>query len=176
MSAILDAAVDGIVVIDRQGIMLEFNHAAESIFGFTRAEAIGQGDLTDTQCPIRIRPTTTSTSTSIESKSPRIIGIGREVAGRRKDGSVFPLDLAVNEITLGNEINFVRICRDITEAGPKHPVARGEPETALRVVGRTRRSPRRCATSRAGSSGSTRRPSTSGGSIAIGSSAPRSTN
>ncbi|MCA9754803.1 MAG: PAS domain S-box protein [Candidatus Eisenbacteria bacterium] len=114
LSAILDATVDGIIVIDRRGIMLEYNHAAERIFGFSREEALGQNVSMLMPDPDRSRHDG-YVDRYIETKSPRIIGIGREVTGRRKDGSTFPLDLAVNEITLENELNFVGICRDITE-------------------------------------------------------------
>lgn len=111
---ILDSAVDGIITIDQLGIVKSFNHSAVRIFGYQASEVIGQNvkmlmpspysDLHDNYLK-HYRDT----------GERKIIGVGREVLGRRKDGSTFPLDLAVSEMDMDGERLFTGIVRDITE-------------------------------------------------------------
>ena len=114
LSAILDAAVDGIILIDDRGIIQEFNRAAELTFGYSQKEAIGENVSILMPEPDRSRHDA-YISQYKESREARIIGVGREVMGRRKDGSLFPLELSVGEIQLDEGLNFVGILRDITE-------------------------------------------------------------
>lgn len=113
-SAILDAAVDGIILIDRQGCIQEFNRAAERIFGYSREETLGRNVSMLMPEPDRSRHDS-YVSNYVETRRPRIIGIGREVTGLRKDGNEFPLDLSVGEITTDEGPAFVGILRDISE-------------------------------------------------------------
>jgi two-component system, LuxR family, sensor kinase FixL len=112
--ALLDAAVDAIVVIDHRGHVEAFNSAAETIFGFSAAEILG------TNVSVLMPQPHSSEHDSyihdyIDSGNAKIIGIGREVLGKRKDGSVLPIVLSVGEISTNDRPKFVGIIRDITE-------------------------------------------------------------
>jgi PAS domain S-box-containing protein len=112
--ALLDSAVDAIISIDERGLVRTFNPAAERMFGYVAAEVIGRNVSTLMPPPYReqhdsyiARYLTTGHRT--------IIGIGREVVGRRKDGTVFPVELSVAEARLGDWRVFVGTIRDLTE-------------------------------------------------------------
>lgn len=112
--AIVDNLVDGIVTINEKGIVETFSPAAERVFGYRAEEIVGQSVNL-------LMPEPYSSQHDhyiaryLESGEPRIIGIGREVIGKRKDNSTFPLDLAVNEMHSRGRRLFVGITRDITE-------------------------------------------------------------
>ncbi len=97
IQAIVDTATDGIITIDHDGLVDSFNPAAETLFGYTAREVIGRNVS-------MLMPQPYSTEHDgyiaryLETGQARIVGIGREVVGRRKDGSVFPMELAVTEI------------------------------------------------------------------------------
>lgn len=111
--AIVDTVVDGIITIDAQGVVETFNPAAERIFGYTAAEVIGRN--VNMLMP---EPYSTQHDGYLEhyraTGEARIIGTMRTVEGRRKDGSSFPLELAVNRMQLGGGVFFTGIVRDIT--------------------------------------------------------------
>ena len=113
-SAILDNVVDGIITINKRGIIQTFNRAAEQIFGYQAAEVIGANVQVLMPEPFHGEHPQYIQS-YLKSGSAKIIGIGREVVGKRKDGSDFPMDLAVSEVQLGDRRGFVGITRDITE-------------------------------------------------------------
>lgn len=112
--AILDTAADGIITIDERGVVESYNAAAERVFGWTAAEVIGRN--VSMLMPL---PYTESHDSFIKaylrSGDPKLIGRGREVQGRRKDGVTFPMDLAVSETAVGDRRTFTGIVRDITE-------------------------------------------------------------
>jgi two-component system, LuxR family, sensor kinase FixL len=111
--AIVDSAVDGIVVIDAGGRVETFNPAAEKMFGYTAAEVIGHN--VDMLMPSPYREEhDTYVSRYLATGHAKVIGIGREVQGRRKDGSVFPLHLSVGQITIGGERRFTGILHDLS--------------------------------------------------------------
>jgi len=109
--AILDTAADGIVTMDEHGNVQSFNPAAERIFGYRAAEVVGQHVAMLIPAPDDA-PEAGYLTIHLDSDDERGAGIGREVVGRRKDGSTFPLDLAVSESQGGV---FTSIVRDITE-------------------------------------------------------------
>jgi len=112
--AILNNVIDGIITIDDAGTILRFNPAAEKIFGYTHEEAIGQNVTILMPEPHRSQHNIYIKNYLTTGKA-KIIGIGREVQGRRKDGSLFPLDLAVGEMRLDGKRMFTGVLRDISD-------------------------------------------------------------
>jgi PAS domain S-box-containing protein len=114
LRAILDTAVEGIITIDERGIIESFNQAAEKFFGYTAAEAIGQNVKMLMPEPFRHQHDGYIKNYH-STGDAKIIGIGREVMGRRKDGSVFPMDLSVSEVRLADARVFAGFVRDISQ-------------------------------------------------------------
>lgn len=112
--AILDNMVDGIITIDQVGIIQSFTPAAEHIFGYTPDEVMGRNIKMLMPNPHRDAHDTYLSNYQTTGVA-RIIGIGREVEGQRKDGSLFPMDLAISEITHQGKPMYVGMVRDITE-------------------------------------------------------------
>ncbi|MDT0499082.1 PAS domain S-box protein [Algiphilus sp. W345] len=112
--AILDTAVDGIITIDDRGIVESFNHAAERMFGYAADEVIGRNIKLLMPQPYR-RDHDQYIKNYLSTGQARIIGIGREVEGLRKDGTVFPMDLAVGAVHLPERLLFTGITRDISD-------------------------------------------------------------
>ena len=113
MRAILETAVEGIVTIDERGIIESLNPAGERIFGYRAAEVIGRNVSVLMPSPYRDEHDT-YLSNYVRTGKAKIIGIGREVVGQRKDGSVFPMDLSVSEVLLANRRLFTGFVRDLT--------------------------------------------------------------
>jgi len=112
--AVLDNMVDGIITIDGAGIIGSFNPAAERIFGYTPAEVVGRN--VKMLMPNPHRDAHDSYLRNYQATGvARIIGIGREVEGQRRDGSLFPMDLAISEVTRQGQPMYVGMVRDITE-------------------------------------------------------------
>ena len=107
--ALMDAAADGIVVIDHEGTVLEFNSAARRIFGFSPEQVIGRNVARLMAEPDRSRHDE-YIAQYLRTGEPRIIGIGREVVGRRADGSTFPVHLSVGSASG----YFIGILRDLS--------------------------------------------------------------
>ena len=114
VKSIVETVVDGIITIDSRGTVQSFNSAAERLFGYGAAEVIGSNVKMLMPEPYAVEHDG-YLSHYHHTREPRIIGIGREVVGRRKDGSTFPMDLAVNEMRQPGQSLFVGIVRDITE-------------------------------------------------------------
>ena len=111
--ATVESAADGIIVIDPHGIIQAFNPAAERMFGYSATETIGK-NVKALMPPPYTNEHDGYLHNYLTSGVKKIIGIGREVSGRRKDGSIFPLDLAVSEMKISGERRFAGIVRDIT--------------------------------------------------------------
>ncbi|MEM1126092.1 MAG: PAS domain S-box protein, partial [Bacteroidota bacterium] len=112
--AILDTTVEGIITIDERGRIESFNQAAERIFGYTAGEVKGLNVSILMPEPYRSSHDG-YIHNYLQTGHKRIIGIGREVQGLRRDGSTFPLDLSVSEVHLQGRRIFTGIVRDITE-------------------------------------------------------------
>ncbi len=112
LQALLDAAVDGIVVIDQRGIILSFNRSAEELFGLAAAEAVGR-NVTILMSETDGRGHNASIEHYLETGVAHVIGRGRQVTARRKDGVLFPAFLSVGAVP-GAEPRFVGFIRDMT--------------------------------------------------------------
>ena len=112
--ALLDAAVDAIIVIDHRGRIETFNSAAEVIFGFSAEEVLGKNVSLLMPEPYRSEHDG-YIGNYLESGNAKIIGLGREVQGKRQNGLTFPIGLSVGEIPTGDQPKFVGIIRDITD-------------------------------------------------------------
>lgn len=114
LAVILDTVVDGIITIDGAGIITSYNSAAEKIFGYRPAEAIGKH--VNLLIPEDYHtPHDQHLKDYMEKGDASIVGMKREVTGKRKNGSTFPMDLAVGDAHLGRQVFFTAIVRDITE-------------------------------------------------------------
>ncbi len=115
LKSVIDTAVDGIIIIDDQGLIQDFNPACETLFGYAPQEVIGQ-NVKVLMPEHYAREHDQYLNNYQETGDAKIIGIGREVTGRRKDGSEFPMELSVGEITDASASgHYVGIIRDITE-------------------------------------------------------------
>ena len=112
--AVLETTVDGIVTIDSKGIILSFNQAAERLFAMTAAEALGQNVSVLMPEPDRSRHDG-YLQRYLDTGEARIVGIGREVTGRRADGTTFPMELAVSEVIVGGRRLFTGLIHDVSE-------------------------------------------------------------
>lgn len=112
--AVMDTVVDAIITIDEKGIIQSANSATTRIFGREVEEMVGQNVKMLIPEPDRSAHDG-YISRHIETGERRVIGIGREVSGLRKDGSVFPLELAVNTMWIHGRRHFTGILRDITD-------------------------------------------------------------
>jgi two-component system sensor kinase FixL len=129
--ATLNAAVDGLIIIDQRGNIEVFNRAAENIFGYRAEEVIGRNVSMLMPDPWQ-REHDQYLQNYMRTGVPRIIGIGREAQGLRKDGTVFPLDIAVGEAR-GERRQFVGIVRDISWRKNAEAVIRAR-EAELRLI------------------------------------------
>lgn len=113
LNAILDTAVDGIITIDARGIIESVNAATERIFGYSKAELIGNNVAMLMPTPYREQHDEYITR-YLSTGEAHIIGIGREVEGQRKNGGRFPLELAISEVCVGRSRLFTGIVRDVS--------------------------------------------------------------
>jgi two-component system, LuxR family, sensor kinase FixL len=114
LESILATVPDAMIVIDERGSMQSFSAAAERLFGYSAAEAIGKNIKLLMPSPYR-ESHDGYLERYLRTGERRIIGIGRVVVGERKDGSTFPMELAVGEMRSGNQRFFTGFIRDLTE-------------------------------------------------------------
>ena len=113
LSSIMNSVMDAVISFDGDGVLQTYNRAAERIFGFSVTEMIGQKAEILLPEPHR-GDVATAIRTYLETRDPGLIGVTREVEGRRKDGSHFPMEMAITEMDLAESDMFVGIYRDIT--------------------------------------------------------------
>jgi two-component system, LuxR family, sensor kinase FixL len=111
---ILETIPDAMIVIDERGIMQSFSSAAERLFGYSPAEAVGKNVKMLMPSPYR-QDHDGYLERYRNTGERKIIGIGRVVVGERKDGSTFPLELSVGEVKTANRRFFTGFIRDLTE-------------------------------------------------------------
>ena len=112
--AIVHSAVDAIIVINQQGLICFFSPSAETLFGYHAADCIGQNVRMLMPEPFHTEHDTYLSNYVSAGKPAKIIGSGRNVQGKRKDGSVFPMHLSVGEANTDSARYFVGICHDLT--------------------------------------------------------------
>jgi len=130
--ALIATAVDGIIVIDRHGIVQAYNAACVLLFGFTPEEVIGQNIKMLMPPPYRAEHDGYIKNYSTTG-ARKIIGVGREVVGKRKDGSTFPMYVSVGEGSSDGEKIFVGIIHDLTKQKAAENAVR-EREARLRSI------------------------------------------
>jgi sigma-B regulation protein RsbU (phosphoserine phosphatase) len=114
LQAVVDTAVEAIITTDAAGVVRSFNRAAERLFGYQAREVIGR-DVSLLQPPETAARHREYMRRYLATGQARVIGLGREVTGRRKDGGEFPLYLSLSEVRVGDRLWFTGILRDITE-------------------------------------------------------------
>jgi PAS domain S-box-containing protein len=113
-ASILTTMVDGVITIDERGLVDSMNPAAERLFGYIAAEVFGKNVKMLMPEPYKSEHDE-YLGNYMRTGVAKIIGIGREVLGRRKNGTTFPLDLAVSEVLMGSRRIFTGIVRDLTD-------------------------------------------------------------
>jgi PAS domain S-box-containing protein len=134
MRAILESALDAVVTMDRQGEIVEFNPAAEKIFGFRRDTAIGKS-LVDLIIPKRLRENhKRGLELYLKTGEARMLGRRVEVTALRADGSEFPAEMAVTRIGSKEPLMFTAFVRDIGERLRGQTALRESEERLQRVI------------------------------------------
>jgi PAS domain S-box-containing protein len=114
LEAILNTAAEAIFTIDDRGIIGSTNIAAERLFGYSAAEMIGGNVSLLMPAPYQGEHDD-YLATYLRTGAKKVIGVGREVEGRRKDGTMFPLHIAVSEVQLDGRRHFTGFIRDLSE-------------------------------------------------------------
>jgi diguanylate cyclase (GGDEF)-like protein/PAS domain S-box-containing protein len=112
--AILDNMADGVITINTYGLMESFNKAACSIFGYESQETIGNNVSMLMPSEVEVEHDSYLERYRINGEA-RVVGVQREVEGLRKDGSKFPMSLAVSKIIRGGKTTFIGLVRDLTQ-------------------------------------------------------------
>ncbi len=133
LRAVVETAVDGVILIDARGMVLLFNPACEKLFGYDAGEVVGQNVKMLMPEPYQGEHDD-YLGNYMRTGERKIIGIGREVVGRRKDGSTFPMDLSVGEAKQDGEASFVGIIHDLTERKRSEQALRESAEQLRAVV------------------------------------------
>jgi two-component system sensor kinase FixL len=113
LQAIVETSPDGLITIDETGVVQSFNPAAERMFGYGATEVIGHNVRRLMPPPYR-EEHDSYIARYLRTGEKRIIGIGREVLGQRKDGAIFPLELAVGEVQAEGRRIFAGFVRDVS--------------------------------------------------------------
>lgn len=115
LRAILDTTADAIINIDTKGLIIAFNATATRIFGYEANEVIGQNIKM-----LMPEPTASQHDDYIRRRErtheTKVIGVHREEFAKRRDGTVFPIQLAINEVFVNGRLMYTGLLRDVTEA------------------------------------------------------------
>jgi two-component system sensor kinase FixL len=111
--ALINAAVDGVIVINVRGEIEVFNPAAEKMFGFSEADVLGKNVNILMPAPYH-QEHDRYIEHYVRTGEQKIIGIGREVRARRRSGETFPVHLSVGEMQIGSDRHFIGILHDLT--------------------------------------------------------------
>ena len=114
LQAVLNTVLDGIITIDTKGVVQSFNPAAERIFGYKESDVKGKNVKMLMPNPYHSQHDQ-YLSNYLSTNERKVIGIGREVSAKKKDGAIFPIELGVNEMIVSGEKMFVGTIRDISE-------------------------------------------------------------
>ncbi|MFL5731403.1 MAG: PAS domain S-box protein [Cytophagaceae bacterium] len=114
LKAIIDTAIDGIITIDTQGMVETVNPAVSKIFGYAADEIIGNNIKMLMPEPDKSKHDQ-YLHNYLDTGVKKIIGIGREVLGRKKDGTLFPFLLSISEVQLEDKKIFTGVIHDITQ-------------------------------------------------------------
>ncbi|MCB0652367.1 MAG: PAS domain-containing sensor histidine kinase [Saprospiraceae bacterium] len=114
LNSVIETAIDSIITIDSRGVIESINPAVTKLFGYSKEELIGQNVSILMPSPDREQHDR-YIGNYIGSRQPKIIGIGREVVARKKNGVLFPIRLAVSEFKLNDKTTFTGIIHDLTE-------------------------------------------------------------
>jgi two-component system sensor kinase FixL len=114
LRSILDTVPDAMIVIDEQGFILSFSAAAERMFGYSEHEVLGENVSMLMPSPDRERHDS-YLRRYLETGERRIIGIGRVLTARQRNGGTFPIELSVGEARIGDDRVFTGFIRDLTE-------------------------------------------------------------
>src|SRR6185503_7478756 len=113
LDAILNTTVDGIIAIDARGAIEAFNRGAQTLFGYPESEVIGRNVSMLMPSPDH-EEHDQYLERYLTTGDAKIIGVGREVTGRRRDGTPFPVHLSVGEMQIGGERKFTGLLHDLT--------------------------------------------------------------
>ena len=114
LDAIINTTVDGIIVIDARGTVEAFNRGAERMFGYPESEVVGRNVSVLMPSP-QHEEHDAYLERYLTTGAAKVIGVGREVMGRRRDGSIFPLHLSVGEMRIGGARKFTGMLHDLTK-------------------------------------------------------------
>lgn len=113
--AVIDSALDGVVIIDKKGLICDFNPTAEEMFGYEKDDVIGQS-LSETIVPERYREAhRAGMERYLREGTPRVIGQRVEIEAVKKNGEEIPIELAVQQIKVGDQLLFTANIRDISD-------------------------------------------------------------
>ncbi|MGE0704433.1 MAG: PAS domain S-box protein [Vicinamibacterales bacterium] len=126
LDTILNTTIDGIIVVDSRGIIEAFNKGAERLFGYPEAEVLGRNVSMLMPSPHHEKHDDYLRH-YLTTGEAKIIGIGREVTGRRRDGTLFPIELSVGEMHIAGERKFTGMLHDLTNrVGLEHRLGASE--------------------------------------------------
>ena len=114
LGSIIDNIIEGIILIDREGLVIKFNRAAESIFGYPAREVIGRNVSMLMPTPYRDEHDR-YLKRYLTTREARIVGKAARVVGQRKNGEVFPMYLGVTEVMTPEGENYIGLGRDLTQ-------------------------------------------------------------